>query len=198
MCRDHKQPGMVNVKSPRCKEQPCEKAPTSGFNTKTHCPAHATAGMRLIPPKCEHFLCYKVPQRFGYLGAARLRSAKHAGEGMIALNKNTDPRGQGVPAPEKGHGGHLPLNHPGHSRVVHKAGAAAAAAVTAAPAPAPSAVGSKGVVGADQEPGGEAGTETLAAMANTARYTCGLVVKHAAVRGPKPYARFVSHDSSRS
>jgi hypothetical protein len=89
-CSQHKQEGMINVKSKRCSHDQCKKQPNFNFEGRKiaiFCSQHKQKGMIDIKSKrCEHDGCKTIPN-YNFKGESKaIFCSQHKQEGMIDIN----------------------------------------------------------------------------------------------------------------
>jgi len=84
-CKEHKSPGMIDVRSRRCNEAKCNKHPAFAMEGEKpqFCVKHKSQGMiDVVNQRCEEPLCNKQPT-FAMEGDKAQFCAQHKSQGMI-------------------------------------------------------------------------------------------------------------------
>jgi len=89
-CSTHKLERMIDVKSPKCKQNDCNKRPTFNYNRESkglYCSTHKLEEMINVKrPKCKHDGCNRCPS-FNYKNKSKgLYCLNHKLEDMIDVN----------------------------------------------------------------------------------------------------------------
>ncbi|CAN0315771.1 unnamed protein product, partial [Ectocarpus sp. 6 AP-2014] len=86
-CAQHKQKGMINLNTPRCRGPECYLTPYFGLRgaTPTYCSKHKQEGMiNVISKRCEDESCDRIPSyNYDMVGAKAVYCNAHKAEGMV-------------------------------------------------------------------------------------------------------------------
>ncbi|CAM9835890.1 unnamed protein product [Ectocarpus sp. 12 AP-2014] len=86
-CAQHKQKGMINLNTPRCRGPECYLTPNFGLRgaTPTYCSKHKQEGMtNVISKRCEDQSCDRIPSyNYDMVGAKAVYCNAHKAEGMV-------------------------------------------------------------------------------------------------------------------
>ncbi|CAM9180175.1 unnamed protein product [Ectocarpus fasciculatus] len=86
-CAQHKQKGMINLNTPRCRGPECYLTPYFGLRgaTPTYCSKHKQEGMiNVISKRCEDESCDRIPSyNYDMVGAKAVYCNAHKAKGMV-------------------------------------------------------------------------------------------------------------------